>query len=357
MSASVNRASPGRQPDALCIIRLSAIGDCCHALTVVRRIQDAWPATKISWVIGRTEHELLGDVEGVEFITFDKSGGASEIVRLAQKLRQRRFPILLNMHASMRANLVSLLTPADLRLGFDRDRARDFQWMFTNSRITSAERQHVLDGMQSFATAIGVPPRPLRWDLPIPAVARAFAREICRPGDRICLISPCSSDRFRNYRNWSVGNYAALIDYVSKMHACRVVLTGGSSATEREYGARIEAEAGGSVTNLIGRTTLKQLAALLERADVVVCPDSGPAHIATAVGTTVVGLYATSNRCRTGPYLHRELVADRYPDAIRAEFGKPVDEVRWGQRVRNPQAMDLITLDDVTAKLDRALDR
>jgi heptosyltransferase I len=76
--------------------------------------------------------------------------------------------------------------------------------------------------------------------------------------------------------------------------------------------------------------------------------------MATAVGTPVVGLYATSNRHRTGPYTSQHLVVDRYPDAVRAEFGVEVDAIRWGRRVRNPLAMDLITVEDVTEKLDMA---
>ena len=107
-------------------------------------------------------------------------------------------------------------------------------------------------------------------------------------------------------------------------------------------------------TNLIGKTSLKQLLALLQRASVVLCPDSGPAHMATAVGTPVVGLYATSNRHRTGPYFSQHLVVDKYPAAVEREFGKPVEALRWGQRVRDPAAMSLITVPDVVSKLDAA---
>jgi len=105
----------------------------------------------------------------------------------------------------------------------------------------------------------------------------------------------------------------------------------------------------------MGATTLKELLALINHADVVICPDSGPAHIATTVGTPVVGLYATSNRHRTGPYLSQHLVADRYPDAIEKEFGKPIEELRWGQRVRDPEAMNLILIEDVIEKLNLVL--
>ena len=81
-------------------------------------------------------------------------------------------------------------------------------------------------------------------------------------------------------------------------------------------------------------------------------PESGPAHMATALGTMVIGLYATSNPARTGPYLSQKYTINRYPDAISQYLGKNVADVRWGQRVRNPHAMDLVTVRDVIDKVD-----
>ncbi len=294
-------------------------------------------------------------VDGVEFITFDKSRGWRAYLELRRRLSGRRFPVLLHMNASMRANIASTMVRADLRLGFDRARARDFQWLFTNERIRATPRQHVLEGMFAFIEHLGLTEHELRWDIPVPDGDREFAADACRPPGPTCVISPCSSQRFRNYRNWSVENYVALVDYLHDEYGANVILTGGATETERDYARQIASGAARAVSNLVGKTTLKQLLAVIDRARLVVCPDSGPAHMATAVGTPVVGLYATSNRHRTGPYLSRHLVADRYPDAIRREFGKSVAEVRWGQRVRDPDAMSLITLGDVTQKVDLVL--
>ncbi len=109
------------------------------------------------------------------------------------------------------------------------------------------------------------------------------------------------------------------------------------------------------MTDLTARTDLKQLYALIAEADVVVCPDSGPAHMATAAGTPVVGLYATSNPARTGPYLSADYTVNRYPDAARRFLGKTVEELRWGQRVRSPDAMNLIKINEVCDKIDKIL--
>lgn len=346
-------------PESICILRLSAIGDCCHTLPVVRTLQAHWPATQITWIIGRTEYGLLKDASGIEFITFDKRDPRASMRDIRRQLAGRHFPLLLHMHASMRANLVSRIVNADTRLGFDRARARDWQWLFSNQKISARPRQHAMDGLFGFAEHLGVHERVLRWDFAISTADREVADGL-RAGPRpICVISPCTSQRFRNYRNWRVENYVAVAHHLIATHGAQIVLTGGPTETELHYGAEICAALGsqpaGQVINLVGKTSLKQLFAVLQIADLLICPDSGPAHMATAAGTPVLGLYATSNRFRTGPYLSQDLVVDAYPEAVRLEFGKPVSELRWGERVRDPAAMDLIKVDAVIAMSDQAL--
>lgn len=318
-------------------------------------MQSAWPDTRITWVIGRTEHELMKGVDGIEFITFDKNRPWASLAQINARNRGRHYPILLHMHASMRANLASRMLSAGRRVGFDRARARDYQWLFTNERIAARPEEHVMDGLFGFIEHIGIHERQLRWDIPLSDEDRAFAQAQCRGPGPLVVISPCSSQRFRNYRNWRVENYVALITRLQQEFDARVLLTGGPTLTEREYGAAIEAGVQRPVSNLIGRTSLKQLLALLDRADLLICPDSGPAHMATAVHTPVIGLYATSNRHRTGPYFSQDLVVDAYPEAVRREFNVPVSGLRFGQRVRDPRAMDLIQVKDVIAKAEQVL--
>lgn len=340
-------------PENICVVRLSHIGDTCHALAVVRAIQDTWPETGITWIIGKTEASLMADIPDIQFIIFDKSKGRSAYRDLRAQLGDRHFDIALCMHASMRANWIYRMINTPVRLGFDKPRARDFQWLFTNQRVEAAEEQHVLDGMLSFARHIGVPPRPLRWDIPLSPGHRAFARAHV-PDDRpILAISPCSTQRARNFRNWSVENYAAAANHARKKFGCRVVLTGGPSELESAYARRIVDMSGPDVVNLVGRTSLKELLAVIERADGLLCPDSGPAHMATAVGTPVIGLYATSNPYRSGPYLSMDTVVNAYPEATGRYLGKTPSDLRWGQRVRDPGAMDLIRLRDVNLKIDQ----
>ncbi len=335
-------------PENICVLRLSAIGDTCHALAVIRNLQDNWPDARISWIIGKTEASLIGDIRDIEFITFDKARGLAAYRDVRQKLASRCFEVALCMHASMRANLLCREIPAAVRVGFDKGRARDFQWLFTNQRIPAAKGEHALEAMMGFARHIGAQPTDLRWDIPIGESERAFARK--HDGPKTVVISPLSSQRSRNFRNWPVGHFVAVTRYLREHLAANVIVTGGKSALEHEYAVAIAAQAG--ATNLAGRTSLKQLYALIATADVVLCPDSGPAHMATAAGTPVVGLYATSNPDRTGPYLSRNLCVNRYPEAVERYLGKRVTDIRWGRRVRHPDAMELITVDDVINKFN-----
>ncbi len=339
-----------KAPESICLVRLSAIGDTCHALAVARNLADNWPGCRITWIIGRTESLLLGDIPDIEFIIFDKSKGRAAYADIRRAMRGRRFDVALCMHASMRANRLIRHLPAPLRVGFDFRRARDFQWLFTNRRIPAAPREHALDAMMGFARYIGAEPTPLRWDIPLGDADREFAAARCRYPTLV--ISPLSSQRSRNYRNWPAERFAEVARYARDEYGCRILLTGGNTDAERSYGDSIDRAAGRRVVDLIGQTTLKQSLAIFAAADAVLCPDSGPAHMATTVGTPVIGLYASSNPARTGPYVSRRLTVDRYAEALERFMGKSVDDVRWGQRVRHPEAMELITVADVTAKLD-----
>ena len=340
-------------PKSICLLRISAIGDICHMLPVIRTLQGHWPQTKITWIIGKTEYGLVHDITGLEFIVYDKSDGLSAYRRLRQQVRGRHFDILLHMQMSLRASLASLLIPADIRLGFDRRRANDFQWLFTNHRIPHKDKQHVMDSFFEFIQALGITERLLEWNIPVPDDIR---NELVSrlPAGPFMVISPCSS---MAYRNWTVENYAIVADYAMERFALPTVLTGGNRSIEREYGYKIGNHCKYKPLNLIGGTSLKHLLAVLEKARIVIAPDSGPAHMATAVHTPVIGLYATTNPDRARPYLYPELVINRYPEAVYAKYGKPVEAVPWGTRVRAADTMERISVADVTAKLDQVFSR
>lgn len=339
-------------PESVCLLRLSAVGDITHTLPVVRTLQQHWPKTRITWVIGKLEHSLVYDIPGIEFIIFDKAKRWQAYLDYKKQLGGRKFDVLLHMQMSLRASLLSLLTPAPVKLGFDKQRAKDMQWLFTNARIDHHPRQHVIDSFFGFTEALGISEHEYRWDIPIPAAAREFAQAKLTGDKPLLVISPCSS---MAYRNWHVSGYAALADYAVNRYGMQVILTGGPAEIEHRYGEEIGQKVTVPITNLIGQTNLKQLLAILDTAKVVIAPDAGPAHMATAVNTPVIGLYATTNPDRARPYLSETCTVNRYPDVIRDKFAKDVADVPWGTRVRVPGTMDRITIHDVTAKLDELM--
>ncbi|MFI5319376.1 MAG: glycosyltransferase family 9 protein [Myxococcota bacterium] len=340
-------------PANVCLLRLSALGDVCHAIALLRVLQRAWPETRFSWIVGKSEARMLALVDGVEVIPFDKGGGIAALRELGSRLGARRFDLLLMLQVALRASLLSALIPARVKLGFDRARAREGQWLFSNARIAPREREHVLDAVLGFGAACGVTDLAPRWDLALPESARAYAARLIPDGAPSALvISPCSSV---HARDWLPQRYAALADYAHARHGLRVILCGGASDEERAMGEAIERAAGVPLQNQIGRDTLPELIALLARAAALVCPDSGPAHFATMTGTPVIGLHATSNPARSGAYFSRAHCVNRFPDAARKFRGMAVEELPWADRIEQPGVMALISLEDVTARLDALL--
>jgi len=337
-------------PDSLCLLRLSALGDVTHALPLVRTLQRQWPQTRLSWIIGRFEHRLVGDVDGVEFIVFDKRGGWRAMHDLRRQLAGRRFDVLLHLQVALRANLLSALVPASLKIGYDRARSKELHGLFIDRRIASHPRQHVLDAFGSFLEPLGLRQDEVRWDIPVSADDLAFAESVLPGTQPTLLISPCSSHPLRN---WHASGYAAVADHAIRRHGYRVLLCGGRSPLERGMGDAIIAAMQETAIDLIGKDTLKQLQALLGRADVVLTPDSGPMHMANAAGTKVIGLHAASNPARSGPYSDRRYCVDRYDDAARRFLGKPAAELGWGRKIERPGVMDLITVDDVVSAFER----
>ena len=337
----------------VCLLRLSAIGDTCHALAALRAFQTAWPQTRFTWIIGKLEARLMTAIlPEIEFITFDKNQSFRELWRLRRGLRGRRFDMLLDMQLSFRASLISSLVSAPIKLGFDRPRARELQWWFTNARIAPANSEHVLDSFMGFVRACGIDPGAPRWDLTLPDDALAYARGIVADERPTLVVSPCSS---HPARNWSAQRYAAVADYAASAHGMRVVLVGGRSSLEAQMGSSIAAAARTSLVNQIGKDTLPQLLGLLSRSTALLSPDSGPAHMATMVGLPVIGLYAASNPARAGPYYSRQWCVDKYDAAAQKFLGKPAAQIPWTTKIERAGVMDLIGVNDVTAKLDALL--
>jgi len=337
-------------PRSICLLRLSALGDATHVVPLVRTLRHAWPEVAITWLIGKAEHRLLDGLEGVTFVDYDKRSGLAGMRALRRQL-PGRFDALLQMQVALRANVLSAFVPATRRIGYDRARSKDLHGLFVNERIEDRPGIHVLDAMGSFCEPLGLRQTDVVWDLPVPDDARAWARAQWADDRPTLLISPCSS---HVRRNWRAERYAAVADHAA-MRGWQVVLCGGRSTLERETTDAILAAMSAPALDLVGKDTLKQLPALLERATLVLTPDSGPMHIANAMGAKVLGLHAASNPARSGPYSDRRYCVDRYDDAARRFLGKPASAIKWGTKIEFDGVMDLVTVDDAVAAFERFL--
>jgi heptosyltransferase I len=241
--------------------------------------------------------------------------------------------------------------PARMRVGFDRARQSELHGLAVNTRIAPMHaHQHVMDCLLSFLESLGfqVPATP-RWDIPVSPEDEAFAVEHVPDGQPTLILSPASSHA---ERNWRAGRYAAVADHAIERHGMHVLLCGGPGAVERRLGDAILGHMRHAPRDLIGKDTLKRFLAVARRATLVLTPDSGPAHMANAVGTPVLGLYAATDCERSGPYGSRALSVNRFADAARTLLGRQAQTLRWGKHIHRPGVMDLITTEEVVAKLD-----
>ncbi|QIW15542.1 glycosyl transferase [Pasteurellaceae bacterium RH1A] len=334
------------KPLSICILRLSAIGDVCHTLAVVQAILGHYPNAQIDWIIGKTEASLLQGVPNINFIPYDKKSGWKGIFTLWQQLKHKRYDFLLNLQTAFRASILSLGIKADKKIGFNKDRAREGQWLFTNQKVEQTASPHVLDGQMMFAKAIGVTDLTPSWHLPISEEDLAVGAGFIDKSRQNVVIAPCSS---KKEKDWLPERYAEIANFLT---ACgvNVIIAGSPSAYEMQTAAKIQ-ELAPNCLNCAGKTTLKQLAGLIQQADLVISSDSGPAHIATTQHTPVIGLYAIHNPRRTGPYQDLDKVVSVYDEAILQTYGKPWQELPWATKAKGENLMANISVDMVKQKV------
>lgn len=339
-------------PKSVCFLRLSAIGDTCHAVAAIQALQRYWPETKVTWIVGKIEAQLLDGLENVELVVFDKKAGLQGMQDVWQQLSDRRFDVLVHMQLALRASLLTLGIKARYKVGFNFKRAKEAQWLFTNKKISDTSSAHVLDSFFSFTEYLGVPKTKPTWQLPINENDIRFAQDALGSKPTV-VISPAAS---KDERNWLTSRYAELADWIIDQ-GYQVALCGSPAEREINLGHAIKEKMTHTPVNLIGQTSLKQLTAVLAKAKVVIAPDSGPAHIATTQGTAVIGLYGHSNPRRTGPYNNLDSVVSVYEHFVEQQQGKPAEQLPWSTRVKGDHVMQSITLDMVQSQLKPLLNQ
>ena len=340
----------GPPPKEVCIVMLSAIGDAVHVLPVANALKRAWPDTRITWIIQPVPHKLVEGHPSIdEFIVFRRRSGWdawTSYRELRRAVAGRSFDLLLGLQVYFKAGLITALMPARIKMGFDRARARDAQWLFTNRRIPARPQQHVQDQYFEFLHALGIDERPVTWGLDFTAPERAAQRAFFDPlGGPACAVVVGTS---KLEKNWSPEGYARVLEVVEKRHGLRPVIVGGPSAVEHSIADEVMRATGARVVDALG-DDLRRLAWILDGSALLISPDTGPLHIGRALGTPSVGLFGYTNPKRTGPYrAYEDLVVDGYA-------AYPGEDYPLTHHYRD--GMKRVTVEAVVEKVDLAMER
>jgi heptosyltransferase I len=329
-------------PGRICIVMMSAVGDAVHVLPVVNALKRANPSTRISWVLQPGPASLVKGHRSVdEVILFDRARGWRAFLALRSLLASRKFDLVIDLQVYLKAGIITAMADAPVKLGFDRARARDFNWLFTNRKIPRHPIQHVQDQYFEFLDALGVVPGPIEWDLgprPEEKVWRdAFADSLERPAAAIVVATSNPE------KDWMPERWAAVCDELHSSFGLQAVLVGGR--TERELAAErvIMQRAKHKPVSRLG-SGLRALVSIFDASALVLSPDTGPLHMSVALNRPVISLMGYSNPKRTGPYRKfHDLIIDRYGDP--GENYRPSMENRTGR-------MQRISVADVLEKVE-----
>lgn len=339
-------AFPRYPADNVCIVLLTGLGDVIHGLPVVNALKDHDPSRRITWVVEPMPAAALRHHPSVdEVVVYRKKDGLRGLRDLRRDLAGRAIDLALNLNVYLKSAWPTLLSRAPHRLGFGRDRAREGTWLAANHHLPPAPRRHTQDLFLEFLDHLGVPHGAPEWRIAFTAEERRQQAEFFAPlRDRpVVAIVPASAQASKD---WLADRYARVVDALAGDFGYRTVLVGGPGAREQAIAREITERASVPPVWALG-DSVRRLMWLVGGADLVIAPDTGPVHIARALGVPVIGLYGHTNPWRVGPYrAWQELWVDRY-----TEPGAAPDP---SDATAKPGRMERITVEDVLERVQRA---
>jgi len=300
--------------DRVGIVMMSAVGDAVHVLPVINALKRHQPTTHITWVLQPGPATLVRGHRAVDdIVLFDRANGLRAFTDVRRELSVRRFDVVINLQVYFKAGIVTSLTRAPVKLGFDRARARDFNWLFTNRKIPPhALGQHVQDQYFEFLTALGVPHEPVGWDLGPWSHERQWQQEFFSGIDRPAAAIVVATSKPQ--KDWLPERWADVVDALFADYGLQPVLVGGRSLRERHAEQVIMERARHRPVSALG-SGLRNLVGILDGSALVLAPDTGPLHMAVALDRPVISLIGYTNPKRTGPYRRfHDLIVDAYGD-------------------------------------------
>jgi heptosyltransferase I len=336
----------GPFPARVGVVTVSAVGNAVHLLPVLNSLKHHRPETRITCVVQPGAAALLRGHPAVdEIVLFERSRGWRGFAELRRELAHRPFDLLINLQAYFKSGVVAGLAGAPVKLGYDRERARELTWLFSTHRLPPRPHGHVQDEYLEFVEHLGVPVR-REWGLEPTPGERARYAGLLPPAEAPTVALVLGTTRPE--KEWPAERYVELVDRLGEELGARAVLVGGRSERESAVADAVRRQAARAPLDL-REWELRRLVYLLGRADVVVTPDTGPLHVAVALGTPTVALMGYTNPKRFGPYR-------RFHDLLVDAYGDPGEDYPASAGHR-PGRMARITVDQVLGKVERALAR
>jgi heptosyltransferase I len=245
-------------------------------------------------------------------VIFDKKRGLRGLLDVRRALAGRSFDVVLDLQVYIKAGLVTALTRAPVKLGFDRARARDLNWLFTNRQIPASAPGHVQDQYLEFLAELGVASHPMSWQLGPWPHEREAQRELLLgiPGPIATMVIGTS----HREKEWLPARWAELSDALHERYGLTPVLAGGRSARELETEREIVRLARHRPHSTLG-IPLRDLVGLIDASELVISLDTSPLHMSVALDRPVISLMGYNNPKRVGPYRRfADLVVDAYGD-------------------------------------------
>jgi heptosyltransferase I len=329
--------------DRICIVMMSAVGDAVHVLPVLHALNRHSPDSRVTWVLQPGPATLVRGHRHVdEIVLFDRSKSWRAFTDVRRELSSRQFDLVLDFQVYFKAGLVTSFTKAPVKLGFDRARARDLNWLFTTDRIPPHEPQHVQDQYLEFLSALEIPNDNIVWDLGPWPNEREWQREFFAPLDRPAAAIVVATSKPQ--KDWLPVRWAEVADILYYDFGLEPVLVGGR--TERELAAErvIMDRARHKPVSALG-SGLRKLVGILDGSALALAPDTGPLHMAVALDRPVISLMGYTNPKRTGPYR-------RFQDLIVDAYGEP-GEVYPISMENRLDRMARISVRDVVERVER----
>jgi len=282
------------------IIKLGALGDVVNTLPLAITLREQLHA-RIHWLVEPLSYQLVSSHASVNrAILFDKKRWLQVLPSVCKELRRQHFDITLDLQRLIKSGLFSLASHSDRKVGFDKTRCKEFTWLFPFERIPASDPTvHMVYQYLEFARYLGITPGEIRWDIPVTG-----RLPFDLPKEYVVLNIGATTSAKR----WTTQGFASLAQGLMERYEVHAVLTGGSPDTP--VAGEIESMAGNSVINLVGKTNIQELSEVIAGAVAVVTCDTGPMHLAVALGKEVVALIGPTNPQRTGPLRGRIIRQD-----------------------------------------------